>query len=90
MVYAIDVLCISRSVPILSRIRSGVGKLIADGMYQYDIYHEVPTIGIAAWGSVSPVYSVSLRFGQAVGSLDRLALRCVAAHTVALSRSLLH
>ena len=38
---------------------SGVGKLIADGMYQYDIYHEVPTIGIAAWGSVSPVQFVS-------------------------------
>jgi hypothetical protein len=28
-------------------------------MYQYDLYHEVPTIGIAAWGSVSPVQLVS-------------------------------
>jgi hypothetical protein len=44
----------------LSRI-SGVGKLIADGMYQYDLYHEVPTIGIAAWGSVR---SCSARSGD--------------------------
>ncbi len=36
-----------------SALDTGAGKLIADGMHQYDTYHDVPTIGIATWGTVT-------------------------------------